>query len=329
MNEEASGRAGKAPRLFEKVYLLLRERMNSGAIGDGTVLRESVIADELAISRAPVRRALERLQAEGLLAPHGAARVATITSQRPIAAATQFTVPQPLTSEASWERILIDVEAKVVARMSFGSWRLIESDLARHYGVSRTVAREVLARLQQRGIVKKDARSHWYVPGLGPEYMAELYELRWTLEPVALKNAAAVLPDGLAARCLANLDRAIANADTLDGPALDALETELHVQILGYCGNATLTEALRLYQSLLIAHSFLYRTAPRVFASEPFLPEHRAILAPLAAGHPEEAASALERHLRVSLDRAVTRVRLVKPLIILDDLSFLIQMEAG
>jgi DNA-binding GntR family transcriptional regulator len=327
MNEVASGRAGKAPRLFEKVYLLLRERLKSGAIADGTVLRESVIADELSISRAPVRRALERLQAEGFVAPHGAARVAKSPARRSPRTTTEIPLFQPLTSEASWERILIDVEAKVVARMSFGSWRLIESELARHYGVSRTVAREVLARLQQRGIVKKDARSHWYVPGLGSDYMAELYELRWTLEPVALKKAATALPVGLASLCLANIDRAIAHADTLDGPALDALETELHVQILGYCGNTTLTEALRLYQSLLIAHSFLYRTAPRVFASEPFLPEHRAVLEPLAAGHPDAAANALERHLRVSLDRAITRVGLVKPLIVLDDLSFLVQME--
>jgi len=328
MDEGLSGRAGKAPRLFEKVYRLLRERLESGAIPAGTVMRESVIAEELSISRAPVRRALERLQSDGLVAPHGAARVALSTGRRSRPEGPAAGVAQPLTSEASWERILVDVEASVVARMSFGSWRLVESELARHYGVSRTVAREVLARLQQRGIVKKDARSHWYVPGLGPSYMAELYELRWTLEPVALKKAASALPEGLARRSLANIDRAIAQADCLDGPALDALETELHVEILGYCGNATLAEALRLYQSLLIAHSFLYRTAPRVFASEPFLPEHRAILEPLAAGHADDAANALERHLRVSLDRAVTRVRLVKPLIVLDELSFLVQMES-
>jgi DNA-binding GntR family transcriptional regulator len=327
MNEVASGRAGKAPRLFEKVYLLLRERLKSGAIADGTVLRESVIADELSISRAPVRRALERLQAEGFVAPHGAARVAKSPARRSPRTTTEIPLFQPLTSEASWERILIDVEAKVVARMSFGSWRLIESELARPlrrqpHGGAGSPGSAPAARHRQEGCAIA-----LVCPGLGSDYMAELYELRWTLEPVALKKAATALPVGLASLCLANIDRAIAHADTLDGPALDALETELHVQILGYCGNTTLTEALRLYQSLLIAHSFLYRTAPRVFASEPFLPEHRAVLEPLAAGHPDAAANALERHLRVSLDRAITRVGLVKPLIVLDDLSFLVQME--
>jgi DNA-binding GntR family transcriptional regulator len=46
----------------------------------------------------------------------------------------------------------------------------------------------------------------------------------------------------------------------------------------------------------------------RLFETEPFLPEHLDIVTRLAAGDVAKAAAALEHHLRVSLDRAMTRV---------------------
>lgn len=63
------------------------------------------------------------------------------------------------------------------------------------------------------------------------------------------------------------------------------------------------------------AHSFLYRTAPRIFPTEPFLPEHRTVLERLVAGHVASAADALREHLVLSLDRAVYRIEKVRGLV--------------
>src|SRR3546814_15513753 len=100
----------------------------------------------------------------------------------------------------------------------------------------------------------------------------------------------------------------IANAQTLGGATLDSLEDELHVALLGHCGNRTLMQAITLHQSLLIAHRFLYRWTPRLFETEPFLPEHREIVERLEDGRVKAAAAALEAHLRVSRDRAIARI---------------------
>ncbi len=319
VSEEASPPAPRgarrlSPRLFEKVAEALRTQISSGAIGIGTVLRESSIAERFNVSRAPVRMALEALDREGILASeNGVRRVKARPAQpAPVLPPEQ----QVIAPELAWERIYGDVETALVARMAFGTWRLIESDLAREFDVSRTVAREVLGRLQQRGIVKKDQRAHWYVPGLGPEYVSELYEMRWTLEPVALLNAAGKLPPGLPRACLQNVENAAANAAGIDGALLDSLEEELHCSILDHCDNATMMEAVKMCQSLLTAHRYLYRAAPQVYETEPFLPEHRRVLAALVRGDPAEAAKQLEHHLRASRERAIYRINYVRKVVV-------------
>ncbi len=85
----------------------------------------------------------------------------------------------------------------------------------------------------------------------------------------------------------------------------------MHVQLLSYCRNETMMQAIALHQSLIIAHHFLYRWTPRLFASEPFLPEHLGIVELLEKGRSDEAAKALETHLRDSRERAIARVDVI------------------
>ena len=61
---------------------------------------------------------------------------------------------------------------------------------------NRWRAREVAARLHQRGILRKDGSGRWVAPALTPDYTDELYELRWLLEPVAMEKAVPHLPPG-------------------------------------------------------------------------------------------------------------------------------------
>ncbi|WP_083469172.1 GntR family transcriptional regulator [Methylobacterium variabile] len=308
---EPSG-AGGAARLHAQAFDVLAERVRTGRLPAGTRLLESRVAAEFGVSRAPVRQALAALAEAGLVS-RGEGRgyvVRTVDAGADDAAAAA--APVRLSSTASWERIYGEVELNIVSRTALSAWRVVEADLAKHHGVSRTVAREVVARLHQRGVIRKDDRSRWYAPGLTPGYVAELYELRWTLEPLALAKAAPLVPRHVVAGARARIEAAVAHADALDGPALDALEADLHGTILGYCPQRTLLDAVRLYQSLLVAHSFLYRWNPAPYPTEPFLPEHLQILRALDAGDTAHATVALEAHLRASLARANARLQAVK-----------------
>ena len=59
----------------------LRERILRGGFPEGEPLRQDAIAEELGVSRIPVREALRQLEAEGLVTftPHRAAVVATLS----------------------------------------------------------------------------------------------------------------------------------------------------------------------------------------------------------------------------------------------------------
>src|SRR5213596_2959 len=61
----------------------LRERILRGDFPEGEPLRQDALADELGVSRIPVREALRQLEAEGLVtfSPHRGAVVSTLSIQ--------------------------------------------------------------------------------------------------------------------------------------------------------------------------------------------------------------------------------------------------------
>lgn len=330
-----TGAAGSSPRLYQRVFDILARQIGTGLLAAGSPLSEAAVAARFGVSRAPARRALAELERGGLVERSGARGFAVAPGRRRASARTQATPaddaldePGRLVSLPSWERIYGAVESEIIARISFATWRVNEAELARHYRVSRTVARDVIGRLQQSGLVQKDDRSRWYAPALTADRVGELYELRWLLEPVALTKAAPLLPEGLLARMRRDLEAALALAPDVPGETLDLLERDIHVTLLGHCGNRALIQAITYPQSLLIAHRFLYRWTSRLFAQEPFLPEHLAILSRLEAGHVAEAAKALEAHLRVSGDRAIARIDVIAAGTQPDTLSYLERIPA-
>src|SRR5438105_12564003 len=64
---KSNGRGINTPR-GEFVYAELRDAIRSRVLLPGERLREAAIADQLGVSRTPVREALKRLEADGLVA---------------------------------------------------------------------------------------------------------------------------------------------------------------------------------------------------------------------------------------------------------------------
>ncbi|MCO5734277.1 GntR family transcriptional regulator [Rhizobium sp. SSA_523] len=315
-----------APKLYRRACDRLAREISSGLIAAGTRLTETAVAERFAISRAPARQALAELEERGLVrkAQGRGYEVETVAADPRAARAEPVAdaIVQELQPHASWELIYPDVEIEVVSRTAMASWRINEALLARHFGVSRTVAREVVARLQERGIVRKDASARWIAPALTERHINELYELRWVLEPLALAKAVPLLPQGCLARLRRHLEEAVA-AQRVDSDRLDQLEQELHVDLLGYCGNHALLRAVSLPQALLVAHHFLYRRTADMFESEPFLPEHLKVVECLERQDVDAACEALADHLKVSRHRAMLRIRAVADVITPVDLPYL------
>lgn len=323
MRRSASETAGG--RLHARIAEILAAEIAGGLHPPGRRMVETQLAERFGVSRAPVRLALARLSQEGWL-EHAPARGHTVRSDLPADGACAQGEADPGRSDRdigarhAWEAIHAEVEDAITARMAFGSWQVPETALARTFGVSRTVARDVLARLQGKGLVQMDG-GRWVAPGLSPQRVDELYRLRALLEPAALREIGSSLPPRLVARAIRRLEEAAEGR--ADGATLDGLEQDLHVDLLSCCANATLLEAIRQPQSLLIAHRFLYRATAELFETEPFIEEHLGIVHALARHDMEAATSRLHDHLMDSRRRAVLRLKALRSLDGLEDLPYL------
>lgn len=309
--EEAARPALQSP-LYERLVTILIGEIERGEIAQGTRLLESRVASRFGISRAPARQALSLLTARGLLAPAaGRSRGYTVTGQR-----TDRPLPLPteldMAVRPAWERIYGEVEDAIASRIAFGSWRVNEVALGAEFGVSRTVARDVLGRLQSRGLVKSEGK-RWIAPELTRRRLTEFYEMRAILECAALRLIGNDVSYVRVEEMAASLKAAI--ADVPDGKTLDVLEADLHVELLQHCPNEMLRSALQQYQVLLLAHRFFYRLTARLFDEEPFLREHLAIFHAILEGDTARAANLLGAHLQASEQRASMRIERVRSLV--------------
>lgn len=187
----------------ELVGRILRSNIAQGHFPPGLVLKEATLAALLQTSRAPVQRALQSLErddlvhrpaAGGVLVGPRDAGIGPITAElRDLGLLVTDEVDEALQQRGAWERIAAEVEAAVSACLVFGEFRIVEAELAAHHGVSRTVIRDVLGRLQERGLLRKTQNSRWIAGPLTAQTIKDRYALRAILEPAAMVAAAAGL----------------------------------------------------------------------------------------------------------------------------------------
>ncbi|HEY0213392.1 MAG TPA: GntR family transcriptional regulator [Paenirhodobacter sp.] len=186
--------------------------------------------------------------------------------------------------------------------------RLVESDLAERFGVSRTPVREALQRLETQSMLARDGRS-LIVASLDHNQLAELYVVRAELEALAA---------GLAAKHAAPEEVRVLQ-DMVDRDweqATDAFELAksnklFHRQIHLASHNRYLVQQLDLvHRSMaLLANTSLAADGRRDAA----LREHQAIVDAIRNGDEAGAAAALRTHIskafetRLKLDAAAGR----------------------
>lgn len=312
-NAQHAGSSGLDKTLYNRILRAVAAEIACGVLVPGERLMESRLAHRFGVSRAPARQALVEMEALGFVAHADAPARGYIIASKAAEHAAVYAVdpPEPFSVETTptWQLIYGDVEDALTKRVAFGSWRLVEVALGQHYGVSRTVAREVLARLQSCGLVANEGKG-WIAPQMNEIRVRELYDLRALLEPAALAEVGADVPSQLLDKMIADL-RIAMTSDPL-GSTLDTLEADLHFELLRRCRNSLLRKAMVESQSLVLAHRFLYKRTAEMFPIEPFLEEHLDILEKLRSGVISEAGEALRCHLIASSARAVVRIAKVQ-----------------
>jgi DNA-binding GntR family transcriptional regulator len=180
--------------------------------------------------------------------------------------------------------------------------RLVESDLAVRFDVSRTPIREALQRLETQSLLTRDGRS-LIVSSLDHNQLAELYAVRAELEGLAASLAArhatdeeiSVLQD------MVEKDRALIG----DPAGLARANRRFHKQIHLASHNRFLV------QQLDMVHRSMALMATTSLAAEgrdkDALAEHDAIVSAIAAHDSDAASKALKDHISKAF---VTRLKL-------------------
>lgn len=305
--------------LYAFITGMLRKAIDSGKIEKGAVLLEGHVADILKSTRTPVRQALHALEEEGLVSRfegRGFVAGAAGTPPRRIALDAAMLGFEP-TGEAvrktmGWESIYDIVERDVVHLSVFDRFRINEVELARHFGVGRMVARDVLLRLESLGLMEKDERLRWTVTPLDANRINQLYELRWLLEPAALRSAMQNSSSSDAQELIANLKTAMRIYPDISRTELDKLEHDLHVKYLSLCTNKELLQSLQRTRCILTLSKHVLGVSAPMPKRDPFMAEHLSIFKSIAEGDTLSAENALRSHLEESSLKVSQRVSVVR-----------------
>lgn len=180
--------------------------------------------------------------------------------------------------------------------------RLVESELAERFGVSRTPVREALQRLETQSLLTRDGRS-LIVASLDHNQLAELYVVRAELEGLAARLAArhATEEEVRVLRSMVAEDQALLN----DPQALSRANRRFHKQVHLASHNRYLVQQLDLvHRSMALLASTSLAAEGRGAAA---LAEHHAIVEAIAAGDGNAAYEALRAHISLAFE---TRLKL-------------------
>ncbi|MEO0678321.1 MAG: GntR family transcriptional regulator [Pseudomonadota bacterium] len=198
-----------------------------------------------------------------------------------------------------------DAYSLILEAIDMGTYRpgdrLVESELAERFGVSRTPIREALQRLETQSMLTRDGRS-LIVSSLDHNELAELYVVRSELEGLAAQLAAqhATPEEVEVLQSMVDEDRAILH----DTTALALTNRRFHKLVHLASHNRFLV------QQLDLVHRFMALMATTSLAvegrGETALAEHQSVVDAIRARDGEAADAALRDHLSKAF---VTRLK--------------------
>ncbi len=180
--------------------------------------------------------------------------------------------------------------------------RLVESELAERFGVSRTPIREALQRLETQSVLVRDGRS-MVVSSLNHDQLGELYVVRVELEGLAARLAAqhAAPEEVRVLREMVEQDFALLGAPEKLSRANRRFHRQLHLA----------SHNRYLIQQLEMVHRTMALMATTTFAVDGrdnvALQEHAAIVSAIEARDADAASKALRNHISQAYE---TRLKL-------------------
>lgn len=277
-------------RLHSELAHRIRRHLAESGAAAGDRLVEEELCRRFAVSRTPVRGALNLLAQEGVVIPRAGRGFV-------LAAPVKATPDTPDDDDAEEARLF---EAIGQARQS-GELpdHVSQQEILRRFGVRAPLAARVLARLSGLGLLERRAGHGWSFAGESGRALQESYAFRRALEPALL-----LLPTFRLDRAWAGKSRAAHLAlrrkpwSEGDADAFHELNADFHEQLGRCCGNRHMQRAV---ENQIDLRRFLSRRwnypVEQIHSA---IDEHLEILAALEQGYADKASALMLHHLTQS-----------------------------
>lgn len=286
----------RQPRLRAQIALQIGEMIREGRFAVGQHLSAQKLAEEFHVSRQPVKDALKILEDQGIVESKKNRGCFVATAEDAVLAKSSGS-DQPAEDEPYF-RI---AEDRLTGRLPE---EVTETDLRRHYQISRAEIRGILARMAQEGWIERKPGYGWrFLPVLtSPAMYLQSYEFRLIIEPAALLCPGYVVDKEAFKQTREQQVALLAGAFWKLSPArLFQIGSELHELIVGCSGNPFFLDSLKRVNRLrrLIEYRAMFDRGRLIKQCE----EHIKLLDLLLAGRQGDAAEFIRLHLGAASDR--------------------------
>ncbi len=259
----------------------------------GQRLTEQALADELGVSRSPVRKALQYLETTGAV---GSSPNRGFYLQWPVADLRRLAIPD---SEVSDEAIYLRVAEERLAGTL--PEEVTEADLMERYDLTRLQVQRILNRMGREGLAERKAGRGWvFRPFLSSDTAyREGYRFRMIIEPAALLEPTFKVDQAAFARVRRD-QQAMLDGGIEKWPLGELFRAgaDFHEALVASANNSFLLEALRNLNQLRrlveyrvnVDRTRLYRQCK----------EHLMLLDLIEGGDRVEASHKLREHLNVA-----------------------------
>jgi len=308
--------SGKKPN-FEVIKDALETALERGAFPEGQVILERPIAEIFQTSRAPVRRALAELHEEGKLFKFEGRGYKTDDSDiilREDIRPDMLGLDDRAQGNALSESNIIDevhrsTKRSISIAMTFGQFRIRSEMHSQHFGVSRTISREIFGKLMDEGLVGKDSTGHWITGPLTARDVKQDYETRRLLEPYSLKTCGPLIPADLLEQMKLRLQEALTkNPEDKNQRLLETIEADLHQRCHSFNPNKKIAKFISQSLTPLVV-GLVFSDAVKASVEKPGLREHLAVIESLISGKHSDASERLHDHLLKAEIRTLERMK--------------------
>mgnify|MGYP005832941939 CR=1 FL=1 len=213
-------------------------------------------------------------------------------------------MPEPRLEAVQLKSLSEEAAEKIRQAIAAGYFKagqkLVEANLAKELGLSRSPVREALYLLEQEGLIVRHHRRGAFVRGLSRRETEEIYSLRSVLEGFAVELALKNMTPADIEHLQRLIDKMYEIARADDAVAFGRIDAEFHEYICRVSGHQLLQNVFNTLQT----RTTQYMTeADQLGVLENIAAQHKELLDHLISQNTEEAVRAMKEHILVSAER--------------------------